>query len=528
MMKKIYEKRNLLFIAIILTLAITILIFSTFLNALENQAEASRELQVFKDALTIIKQNYVKDIQPEELLNAAIQGMIAPVDSNSNIMKAEQCFKVQLDKKEAFIKRLISIVEIEDSNPKEVRIFKDALTLIRKKYDREVRPKELVYSAIRGMTESLDPHSDFLTPQQYIEMKIESEGEFGGVGIKLEKKDGEIFVIDVLDNSSAFKAGLKKGDKIIKIDNELTKNMGLQDVVQKIRGTPSTMIRITIIRQGWKETRDFILSRELVQTKSVESKMLKDSIGYIKIHQFQKQTASSFSSALSNLMQENMKSLILDLRDNPGGLLYSGVDVASNFIPFGKVIVYTKDKRGKLTEYKSHNNNPYLTIPIVVIVNEGSASASEIVAGALKDWNRATIIGTTTYGKGSVQTVVPLKDGSALILTTKTYFTPKGISIQATGISPDIVIKPRIKKGQQVYLVIREKDLEGHFVNGKSEGTGVSKVMSPTKIDVKEDVQLQSAINYLKSKIYKDSEFNYSTKIFQKAFVSQIGADRNV
>jgi carboxyl-terminal processing protease len=307
-------------------------------------------------------------------------------------------------------------------------------------------------------------------------------------------------VIHLLDDTPAYKAGIKAGDKIIKINNESTKDMGLQDAISKMRGAPSTTVKLTILREGLKANKGFTIMRETIKIDSVKSEMFKDGIGYIKIYQFQKQTASDFSAALSNLMQKNMKSLILDLRDNPGGLLYSAVDVASQFIQSDKLVVYTKNKKGLKKKYRSRKKTHNLAVPIVVIVNGKSASASEIVAGALKDWHRATIIGTTTYGKGSVQTVMPLKDGSAVRLTTARYYTPEGNSIQATGISPDILVKHKIKKGQPVHIVKRERDLEGHLTNGELEQTNISKEIVPVVINEKEDKQLQMAIDILRNK----------------------------
>jgi carboxyl-terminal processing protease len=223
----------------------------------------------------------------------------------------------------------------------------------------------------------------------------------------------------------------------------------------------------------------------------------------VKINQFQQQTASDFSASLAKLSDQNMKSLIVDLRDNPGGLLRSAVKTASQFIPSGKLIVYTKNRQGKKKEFKSSDNTPYTAIPVVVLVNEGSASASEIFAGALKDWGRATIVGTLTFGKGSVQTIVPLKDGSALKLTTARYYTPKGISIQTTGISPDVVVKTAIRDGQQVRPVIREKDLEGHLANGQeTEAVPVSEETAFRTTDDYEDPQLQRAIYLLRHTKY--------------------------
>jgi carboxyl-terminal processing protease len=276
-----------------------------------------------------------------------------------------------------------------------------------------------------------------------------------------------------------------------------------------MRGAPSTSVKIAILREGWKETKDFTLTREIIKVKSVKSKLLEDNIGYIKINQFQEQTATDLSSAMEKLMQENMDSLILDLRNNPGGLLNSSVDVTSHFLPKGKLVVYIKDRGGEKIEYQSGMTNPNFTLPMIVLVNQGSASASEIVAGALKDWNRAVIIGTQTFGKGSVQSVVPLGDGSALRLTTARYYTPKGISIQTTGITPDIVVKPEIKdseKSHPAIPVIREKDLERHLKNGETEEKpNEPEELVPVEYEEKEDIQLQKAIDLLKTwKVFKE------------------------
>jgi carboxyl-terminal processing protease len=271
-----------------------------------------------------------------------------------------------------------------------------------------------------------------------------------------------------------------------------------------MRGVPSTSVRITIIREGWKETKDFTIVREIIKIKSVKSKLLDDSIGYIKVIQFQEQTADDLSKALENLEKENMNSLILDMRNNPGGLLNSAVDVTSFFLPVDKLIVYIKDRDGKKIEYSSSGGESDVELPMIVLVNEGSASASEIVAGALKDWNRAVVIGTPTFGKGSVQSVVPLSDGSALRLTTAMYYTPQGISIQTTGIKPDIVVKQVLKEGEQGRPIIREKDLERHFENGEPLFEEETE-MIPIKIDEESDTQLQRAIDLLKTwKVFKE------------------------
>jgi carboxyl-terminal processing protease len=272
-----------------------------------------------------------------------------------------------------------------------------------------------------------------------------------------------------------------------------------------MRGIPSTSVKITIVREGWKETKDFTIVREIIKIKSIKSKLLADKIGYIKVNQFQEQTAEDLVNALEKLEKEDMNSLILDMRNNPGGLLNSAVDVTSFFLPADKLIVYIEDRDGKRVEYSSSGSESDLEMPMIVLVNEGSASASEIVAGALKDWNRAVIIGSPTFGKGSVQSVVPLSDGSALRLTTAMYYTPKGISIQTTGIEPDIVVKQTLKEGEQGRPIIREKDLEGHLENGEDLLEEEEAEMIPIKIDEENDKQLQRAIDLLKTwKVFKE------------------------
>ena len=388
----------------------------------------------------------------------------------------------------------------------ELKVFTEALTLVKKNYVDDVEQKDLVYSSIKGMLNSLDPHSAFMTPEMYKEMQVDTKGEFGGLGIQIGIKDGMLTVIAPLEDTPAFRAGIKAGDKILKINNELTKDMSLHDAVSKMRGVPSTSVNITIIREGWKETKDFTIVREIIKIKSIKSKLLEEGIGYIKVTQFQEQTASDLSKAFKNLKQQNMNSLILDLRNNPGGLLNSAVDVTSFFLPSDKLVVYIEDRDGKKNEYHSNEGESDNELPMIVLVNEGSASASEIVAGALKDWHRAVVIGTQTFGKGSVQSVVPLSDGSAIRHTTAMYYTPNGISIQTTGIAPDIVVKQTLKEGEQGRPIIREKDLEGHFENGEYMfEEGELEEMIPIKIDEEDDEQLQRAIDLLKTwKVFKE------------------------
>lgn len=401
----------------------------------------------------------------------------------------------------------ISVVDAEVAGYEELKVFSEALSIVRKNYVEDIKPKDLIYGAVKGMLSSLDPHSAFMTPEQYKEMQVDTKGEFGGIGIQIGIKEGMLTVIAPIEDTPACKAGIKAGDKIIKINNEFTKDMSLHDAVSKMRGAPLSSVKITILREGWKETKDFTILREIIKIKSVRSKLIEEGIGYIKINQFQEQTASDLSDAIDRLMQQNINSLVLDLRNNPGGLLNSAVDVSSQFLPSGKLVVFIKDRKGERIEYRSRKNSENSTIPIVVLVNQGSASASEIVAGALKDWNRAVIIGTQTFGKGSVQSVVPLGDGSALRLTTARYYTPKGVSIQTTGIAPDIMVKPEIKEGEKGRPAIREKDLERHLKNGVEieEKPAEPEEIVPMEVDEKEDIQLQRAIDLLKTwKVFKE------------------------
>ncbi|MEW6570965.1 MAG: S41 family peptidase [Nitrospirota bacterium] len=405
----------------------------------------------------------------------------------------------------------VNSVDAEVEVYEELKVFTEALSLVKKNYVEDVKTKDLVYGAVKGMVSALDPHSGFMTPEQYKEMQVETKGEFGGIGIQIGIKDGMLTVIAPIEDTPAYRAGIKAGDKIIKINDEFTKDMGLHDAVSRMRGAPSTPVKITILREGWKETRNFTIIREIIRIDSVKSKLMEEGIGYVKINQFQEQTASDLSNALEKLKQEDIHSLILDLRNNPGGLLNSAVDVTGQFLSAGKLVVFIKDKKGQRIEYKSGPQTSDFDLPMIVLVNQGSASASEIVAGALKDWNRAVVIGTHTFGKGSVQSVIPLADGSALRLTTARYYTPKGTSIQATGIVPDIVVKPEIKEKEKSRPAIREIDLERHLENSQNQEEPAesepdeTEEMIPIDVDEKEDLQLQRAIDLLKTwKVFRE------------------------
>ena len=328
----------------------------------------------------------------------------------------------------------------------ELKVFAEVLSLVQKNYVEETKTKDLVYGAIKGMLTTLDPHTSFMPPEVYKEMQVDTKGEFGGLGIQIGIKDNQLAVIAPIEGTPADKAGIKSGDKIIKIDNASTKDMSLIDAVGKLRGQKGTKVTITIVREGTAEPFDVVIVREIIKVQSIKHRMIEGNIGYIRVTQFQEQTGEDLKKALKKLESDKIQSIILDLRNNPGGLLSMAVEVSEQFLESGKLVVFIKDRRGEKDEFTSRNTAPIKNYPMVVLVNEGSASASEIVAGALQDWGKAIVVGAQTFGKGSVQTVVPLSDGSGLRLTTARYYTPKGKSIQSTGIAPDIVIKPPVSK----------------------------------------------------------------------------------
>ncbi len=377
------------------------------------------------------------------------------------------------------------------SGYEELRTFTEVLTIINKNYVDEVKTKDLVLSAIKGMVSSLDPHSAFLTPEALKELQVETKGEFGGIGIQIGVKEGILTVIAPIDDTPAFRAGIKSGDKILKIAGETTKKMEIHDAVSKMRGPKGTSITLTIFREGWKETKDFTIVRDTIKIKSIKPKLLNDGIGYVRLTQFQESTATDLLAALNKLKKDGMTSLILDLRNDPGGLLNIAVDTAEAFLPPKRLVVYIKNKSGEKIEYFTEKENPFFEeIPMVVLVNQGSASASEIVAGALKDWNRAIIIGVQTFGKGSVQSIIPLSDGSGMRLTTAKYYTPKGTSIHNVGITPDIIVKQEAKDTKD-HPAAKEKE--------QAKDDKQKEETFPAEVEEKDDLQLQRAIDTLRT-----------------------------
>lgn len=381
-----------------------------------------------------------------------------------------------------------------------LKVFSDAIDLVKKNYVEEVKDKNIVYAAMKGILESLDPHSSFLTPEMYKDMQTETKGEFGGIGIEITIKDGFPTVITAIEDTPAYKAGLKSGDHIIKIEGKVTKNMNLADVVKMIRGQKGKPVNLTIMREGFTTPRDYQVMRDIIQVKSVKFRMLEDGYGYVRIVQFQEKTARDLDTALKELAKSNkdkpLKGLVLDLRNDPGGLLEQAVEVSDRFLNEG-LIVYIEGRKKEESRMKFFaQKRDDFGAPLVVLVNEGSASASEIVAGALQDHKRAIIVGTKTFGKGSVQTVFPLADGSAVRITTAKYYTPKGRSIQAEGIMPDIVVEGNVVRGKERPAAIKEKDLEKH-ITGDQEAKKVEQ--APAKGTEADDFQLHMGLQIVKS-----------------------------
>jgi carboxyl-terminal processing protease len=348
----------------------------------------------------------------------------------------------------------------------DLQLFTDVLSIVRKSYVEEVDMKGLINGAINGMLATLDPHSGFMPPEMYKEMKIDTRGEFGGLGIEITIRDGILTIVSPIEDTPAFRAGLAAGDQILKIEDRFTKDMTIMDAVKLMRGAKGTAINITIMRDAFEKPREFKLVREVIKVRSVRERTLEDGYAYVRLAQFQERTAEDLVQGLSRLRTENgghLHGLILDMRNNPGGLLDQAVRVADVFLDQG-LIVYTEGREeGSQMRFSAQAKGTEPAYPIVVLINGGSASAAEIVAGALQDHERAIILGTQSFGKGSVQTIIPLGDSSGLRLTTARYFTPKGTSIQATGISPNIFVQqvefPEAKENPH----FREKDLKNHF-----------------------------------------------------------------
>jgi len=382
---------------------------------------------------------------------------------------------------------------------KEVELFSDSISVIRSDYVDEIKAKDLIYGALKGMLSSLDSHSQFMDPDTYNEIKVETTGKFGGLGIEITIRDGLLTIITPIDGTPASSVGLKANDKIVKIDGELTRDITLVEAVKKLRGDPDTKVTLTILREKEDRIFEVTITRDIIEIESIKKAiMLEEGIGYIKLSEFQENTPRDLDAALRKLTDENMNGFILDLRNNPGGLLNVSVDVAGRFLPKGTLVVSTKGRRrNQSAELKVRYSKPHLDVPIVVLVNGGSASASEIVAGAIQDHKRGVLLGVKTFGKGSVQTVIPLKDGSALRLTTAKYFTPSGRSIRGEGITPDVVVEyEEVKEEEEKKDVVFDKVEKVEKDEGKEEEKEEEAVNK--KEEIIYDSQLLRAMDLLK------------------------------
>jgi carboxyl-terminal processing protease len=425
---------------------------------------------------------------------------------------------------------LLTPLPIED-----LRAFTEVFGRIKSDYVEPVSDKKLITEAITGMLNGLDPHSAYLDAEAFKDLNVSTHGEFGGLGIEVSMEDGLVKVISPIEDTPAFQAGIKSGDLIIKLDDTLVKGLSLNDAVSHMRGKAGSKITLTISRKNEAKLLTFTLTRAVIKVQSVKSKQIEPGYGFVRITQFQEQTGENLATALETLYKQNqgsLKGLVLDLRNDPGGLLTAAVGVSAAFLNKDTLVVYTEgrteDAKMRLTAnsqnyVRSNSNEDYIlklpeavkSVPLIVLVNGGSASASEIVAGALQDHKRAIIMGTQTFGKGSVQTILPLGNNTAIKLTTARYYTPSGRSIQAKGIQPDILVEdPSTSSHDNNILTLHEADLERHLSNDKGAEDKVSpskltptpaidnkddaQKFAPVEFGSKDDYQLNQALNLLK------------------------------
>jgi len=407
----------------------------------------------------------------------------------------------------------------------ELRAFTEVFGAIKQNYVETVEDKKLITEAINGMLSGLDPHSAYLDAEAFKELQVGTQGQFGGLGIEVGMEDGFVKVVSPIEDTPAYRAGIKPGDLIIRLDETPVKGMTLSDAVKRMRGKPNTQITLTISRKGEPAPIVVTLTRAVIRVQSVKSKIIEPGYGWVRVSQFQEATTENMVKHIGTLYKQGaLKGLVLDLRNDPGGLLYGAVAISSAFLPQDALVV-TTDGRTEDAKKKFHATpEDYLrgmhddvlkalpaaakTVPMVVLVNGGSASASEIVAGALQDHKRATVIGTQTFGKGSVQTIMPLGNATAIKLTTARYYTPSGRSIQAKGITPDIIVE---EPGAGPQARVREADLERHLSNDRDKDQAKKSAASakpaavppgdlpkPLEMGSKEDFQLAQALNFLK------------------------------
>jgi carboxyl-terminal processing protease len=382
-----------------------------------------------------------------------------------------------------------------------LKVFAQALALAEEQYPEPKTTKDLIYGAIQGTVSALDPHSAFMNPEEFRELQIETKGKFSGIGIEITLRDRILTVVSPIEGTPAYQAGLQAGDHIIKINGQTTKNMTLMDAVRLIRGPKGSKVTLTINREGFQQPKDFAIVREIIPIRSVRARLLEGGFGYIRLSNFQDQTDRDLQGYLKKMRQRPgaLKGLVLDLRNDPGGLLEQAVRVADEFIASG-LLVYTegRSRQQNMRFYaRSGREDKFTDFPIVVIINEGSASASEIVAGAIKDQKRGVVVGTKSFGKGSVQTIIPLEDGSALRLTTALYYTPSGRTINEVGIEPDVVVDDKPPTQDKSWQDMRDEALERRM---KREGLTDKPWSQPiTQAELDKDPPLKRAVEILRT-----------------------------
>jgi len=388
--------------------------------------------------------------------------------------------------------------------------FSRVMDLVRRAYVENVGDEKLIEGALTGMLSSLDPHSTYLDKEMYKQMTVDTKGEFGGLGIEISSAEGGIRIVSPIEDTPAYRAGVKAGDLIIKINDELARDMSLPEAVKKMRGKVGTSIMLTIFRKGADAPLEVKIIRAIIKVKSVKSDLLAPGYAYLRVTQFQERTGALLKDQIKAMKKRaggSLSGAVLDLRNNPGGLLNQAVEVSDMFLEKGN-IVSTKSRAGKSLSFDATKGDELDGLPLIVLINNGSASASEIVGGALQDHHRAVLLGTKSFGKGSVQSVVPLQDGTAIKVTTALYYTPSGRSIQATGIDPDIEVEQIIHKAVETAASkvpsVSERDLKGHLSNGNGKAPAAAKedhgedASEAMHERLKIDTQLQRALDLLR------------------------------
>ncbi len=407
------------------------------------------------------------------------------------------------------------LVQAEEGKFDSLKRFSQVLDLVERHYVDETTSKELLDGAIKGMLEGLDPHSTFMTPDEYKDMQETTSGEFSGVGIEISQENGQITVVSPIEDTPAFRAGLLPGDIILSIDGKPTQELTLQEVVSRIRGTKGTAVELSIVHPNSNKPETISIIRDSIPLISVKYKELEPGYHWLRITRFSERTTDELHEAIEKANKKPIKGIVLDMRNNPGGLVDEAVSVADTFLAKGNIVSIRGRDNSSIREYSSKKQDTDLNAPMVVLVNAGSASASEIVAGALRDHKRAIILGEKTFGKGSVQNIIPLSDGSGLKLTVALYYTPDGNSIQAEGITPDLEIpfEPVDADDKKTPQFVREKDLSRHLGNkntdqGKDDDKSnskddkqdkVSKIDNDVADQLAKDNQLRMALQFVKS-----------------------------